>query len=98
MVYLNNPMSKTIDTVRKYKNVIAYDLFQPSYTFYLPQRVKVFTDVEAITSYLQNNEAVILVREANAGQLERLNLKKLASHHDLFESSTTVILTNKELQ
>jgi 4-amino-4-deoxy-L-arabinose transferase-like glycosyltransferase len=98
MVYLNNPMSKTIDTVRKYKNVIAFDLFQPSFTFYLPERVKVFTNVDSIGSYLQTNDAVVLVREANAGQLEKLNLKKLASRHDLFESSTTVILTNKELQ
>ncbi len=94
-VYKNNPMSKTIDEVRKYENVVAYKIFHPSYTFYLPERVKVFDQPDSLQQYLQNNHAIIITRQSSLPELTTLQLDTVAIHHDLFESSTTSLLTNK---
>jgi 4-amino-4-deoxy-L-arabinose transferase-like glycosyltransferase len=93
-LYLNNPLSKTINEVRKYKNVVAYKIFQPSFTFYLPQRVKVFEQADSLKNYLERNEALVISREALMPEIDSLNLQKVAAHHDLFESHTTVLYTN----
>jgi hypothetical protein len=94
-VYKNNPMSKTIDEVRKYENVVAYKTFHPSYTYYLPKRVKVFDQPDSLQQYLQNNQAIIITRRASLQELSFLQLDTVAIHHDLFESSTTSLLTNE---
>ncbi|HVE60204.1 MAG TPA: glycosyltransferase family 39 protein [Chitinophagaceae bacterium] len=95
-VYKNNPMSKTIGEVKKYENVVAYKIFHPSYTYYLPQRIKVFEQPDSLQQYLQNNQAIIITRQASLPELNFLQLDTVAIHHDLFESSTTSLLTNKK--
>jgi 4-amino-4-deoxy-L-arabinose transferase-like glycosyltransferase len=95
-VYKNNPMSKTISEVRKYENVVAYKTFHPSYTYYLPRRIKVFDRTDSLQQYLQNNQAIIITRQASLPELSLLKLDTVAIHHDLFESSTTSLLTNKK--
>jgi 4-amino-4-deoxy-L-arabinose transferase-like glycosyltransferase len=93
-VYANNPLSKTISDVRKYQNVVAYKTFQPAFTYYVPNRILVFDRADSLQAYLQNHEAVIILREANRPELDALGLSKIAAHHDLFETHTTVLLTN----
>ncbi|MDQ3682358.1 MAG: glycosyltransferase family 39 protein [Bacteroidota bacterium] len=95
-VYKNNPMSKTIDKVKRYENVVAYKTFHPSYTYYLPERVRVFDRPDSLQQYLQNNKAIIITRQASLPELSILQLDTVAIHHDLFESSTTSLLTNKK--
>lgn len=94
VIYKNNPLSKTIDKVRTHQKVVAYKIFHPSFTYYLPDRVPVFEQVDSLQLYLQNNKAALLTREAFLPELNSLGLDTLAIHHDLFESSTTAILTN----
>lgn len=93
-LYRNNPLSKTIDRVREYNNVVAYKNFHPSFTYYLPQRVKVFDRADSLQSYLEQHKALIISRQALAPELDSLHLHTVATHHDLFENSTTVLLTN----
>lgn len=95
-LYLNNPLTKTLPVVRKYENVVAYKIFQPSFTYYLPRRVPVFESADALQAYLQQHKAVVLSREALAPELDSLGLHKIAAHHDLFETHTTVLLTNEK--
>ncbi len=94
-LYSQNPMTKTINEVKKFDEVVSYKIFHPSYTFYLPERVKVFENVDSLRSYTTNNEVLIISREALAPELSTLELKEVAKHHDLFESHTTILLTNK---
>lgn len=94
VIYKNNPLSKTIDKVQQYENVVAYKIFHPSFTYYLPKRVQVFDDAASLQQYLQSNQALILSRESFIPELQSLNLDTVAIHHDLFESSTTALLTN----
>ena len=89
-------MSKTIDTVKKYENVVSYQIFHPSYTFYLPERVPVFKNLDSLKTYLQTNKAAVISRKNFAGELISIGLKEQASVHDLFEGNTTVIFSNSQ--
>jgi hypothetical protein len=80
--------------VRKYKNVVAYKTFQPSFTFYVPQRIPVFDQPDSLKAYLKNNEALVILRQVALPEIDSLGLQKVAAHHDLFETHTTVLYTN----
>jgi hypothetical protein len=93
-LYSNNPLSKTIAEVRTYQNIVAYKTFQPAFTFYVPQRIPVFEQPDSLRAYLQNHQALVILRQANIPEIESLGLQQVAAHHDLFETHTTVLLTN----
>lgn len=95
-IYKQNPMSMTIDKVKQYENVVSYQTFHPSYTYYLPQRVPVFKDLDSLKIYLQENKAAIISRKNFADELKSIGLKEESSIHDLFEGNTTVIFSNRE--
>jgi len=96
VIYKNNPLSKTLNEVKKYEKVVAFRTFHPSFTYYLPQRVRVFNEPDSLQQYLQNNQALIITRQASIPDLQALGLDTVAIHHDLFESSTTALLTNEK--
>src|SRR4030095_6403249 len=52
-IYKQNPMSKTIDRVKSYNHIVSYQIFHPSYTYYLPERVPVFKNLDSLKIYLQ---------------------------------------------
>jgi len=95
-IYKQNPMSKTIDMVKKYDHIVSYQIFHPSYTYYLPARVPVFKDLDSLKNYLKENQAAVISRKNFAEELRSIGLKEEASIHDLFEGNTTVIFSNKE--
>ena len=95
-IYKQNPMSKTIDLVKKYDHIVSYQIFHPSYTYYLPERVPVFKNLDSLRIYLQENKAAIISRKNFAEELRSIGLKEESSIHDLFEGNTTVIFSNKE--
>ena len=95
-IYKQNPMSKTIDMVKKYDHIVSYQIFHPSYTYYLPERVPVFKNLDSLKIYLQENKAAVISRKNFAEELKSIGLKEEASIHDLFEGNTTVIFSNKE--
>lgn len=90
-IYEQNPMSRTIDEVKTYDNVVAYQIFHPSYTFYLQDSVPVFDDLDKLEAHLDSSNSVVISRESFGEDLERIGLKLQASEHDIFESSTTVL-------
>ena len=89
-------MSKTIDMVRKYDHVVCYQIFHPSYTYYLPDRIRVFKNLDSLKTFLQQNKAVVISRKNFAGDLESIGLKEKASVHDLFEGNTTILYSDPE--
>jgi 4-amino-4-deoxy-L-arabinose transferase-like glycosyltransferase len=95
-IYKQNPMSKTIDMVKKYDHIVSYQIFHPSYTYYLPGRVPVFKNLDSLKIYLQENKAAVISRKNFAEELKSIGLKEVVSIHDLFEGNTTVIFSNKE--
>jgi 4-amino-4-deoxy-L-arabinose transferase-like glycosyltransferase len=96
-IYLNNPMSRTINEVKKYENVVAYGLFNSAYVFYVKDHIKQFYDPASLQNYLaEHPNTIILSRKDKAVELQNLPLRKVAERHDLFELPTTVLLTNKK--
>ncbi|HKC36623.1 MAG TPA: hypothetical protein VKB95_11195, partial [Chitinophagaceae bacterium] len=95
-IYKQNPMSRTIDMVKKYDHIVSYQIFHPSYTYYLPERVPVFKNLDSLKIYLQENKAAVISRKNFSEELISIGLKEQASVHDLFEGNTTVIFSNKE--
>lgn len=84
-------MSKTIDIVKKYDKVVAYRIFHPSYTFYLPERVRVFNNADSLKDFLQHSNAAVISRKIYSDEMKSIGLEEKASMHDLFEGNTTVI-------
>lgn len=95
-IYQNNPLSKTVNKIRNYENVVGYKIFHPSFTYYLPERVRMFEVKDSLDAYLKMNPSLILTREEYLEELAPLKLDTVAIHHDIFESSTTSLLTNQK--
>ena len=95
-IYKQNPMSMTIDRVKKNDHIVSYQIFHPSYTYYLPERVPVFKNLDSLKIYLQENKAAVISRKNFAEELRSIGLKEESSIHDLFEGNTTVIFSNKD--
>lgn len=95
-IYKQNPMSKTIDMVKKYDHIVSYQIFHPSYTYYLPERVTVFKNLDSLNTFMQLNKAAVITRKNFAEELKSIGLKEKISVHDLFEGNTTVIFVNPE--
>jgi len=95
-IYKENPMSKTIDIVKKYDKIVGYHIFHPSYTYYLPERVPVFKDRDSLKMFMLQNNAAVITRKNFAEELKSIGLQEKASVHDLFEGNTTVIFVNPE--
>jgi len=95
-IYKQNPMSKTIDIVKKYDKIVSYQIFHPSYTYYLPGRVPVFKNLDSLKTFMLQNKAAVITRKNFAEDLKSIGLQEKASVHDLFEGNTTVIFVNPE--
>lgn len=94
-VYRNNPLTKSLPIVQQYNNVVAYKIFHPSFTFYLPNRVPVFDNIDSLQQYLQHHKAAIISRQEFSSDMDSIGLKPVAVHHDLFEDHTTVVYANE---
>jgi len=95
-IYKQNPMSKTIDIVKKYDHVVGYHIFHPSFTYYLPERIPVYKNLDSLKIFLQENKAIVISRKYYADQLESIGLNEKAAVHDLFEGNTTILFANPE--
>lgn len=95
ILYRQNPMSKTIDVVKKAPRVIAYRSYNPAYNFYLNQQVYLYPTLDSIKLALKEHpDAIIISRKEYLDSLNTLDVKVIATHHDVFELPTTIILTS----
>lgn len=95
-IYQNNPLSKTVEKLNNYDKVVGYKIFHPSFTYYLPNRVPVYDHKDSLNAYLRSNPSLILTREEYLPELTGLGLDTVAIHHDIFESSTSALMSNKK--
>lgn len=95
-VWNNNPLSKSLPELKKYDKVVGYKLFHPSFVYYLPERVQEFDDAASLQQYLRTNEALVLTRQSYLSELQPLGLDTVAIRHDMFETSTTALMTNRK--
>jgi hypothetical protein len=68
------------------------EFYNPAYNFYLNEPVKKIFNADTLhRALIVNPNAVVIARADNESDLQKLNLLKIAEHHDLFELSTTVL-------
>jgi hypothetical protein len=92
IIYKQNPVAKTINEVKKHSAVLAYKMYNPGYNFYLNSNVQKLHDTASLKTALQHNPgAIVISRQEDGKELEALNLKLVAQHHDIFELPTTVL-------
>ncbi len=92
-LYSENPVAKTIDLVKNSSYVYAYQIYNPGYNFYLTKIIQKFNSVDSLKQALSNHpDAIVISRMDFLDSLNMLDLKIIASHHDLFELPTTIIL------
>jgi len=95
-IYKQNPMSMTIDMLKGYDKIVSYQIFHPSYTYYLPERVPVFKNLDSLKTFMLQNKAAVITRKNFAEELKSIGLQEKALVHDLFEGNTTVIFVNPQ--
>lgn len=92
-LYSQNPVAKTLDIVKPHTHLYSYIAFNPGYNFYLDINIPKYYSLDSIKVKLQQHpDALVISRQEFVDSLKTLNLEVIASHHDLFELPTTVIL------
>lgn len=92
-LYAQNPVAKTIDTVKQSSNIYAYKIFNPGYRFYLDKNIPQADDIVTLQHWLDSaGNAIVITRTDFVDSLKSLPLQELARHHDIFELPTTLIL------
>lgn len=92
-LYGQNPVDKTISLVKQSHNVFAYGLYNPGYNFYLEKNIIQYYNLDSLKTALQKTQGAIIISRADKiDSLKTLSLKVIATHHDIFELPTTIIL------
>jgi 4-amino-4-deoxy-L-arabinose transferase-like glycosyltransferase len=100
IVYAYKPISKTpYYKYRSNRYSVTEDegeFYNPAFNFYLNQPVIKFFNIDTLKAALITNpSAIIIGRTQDSGDLQQLNLTKVAEHHDLFESPTTILYVTR---
>lgn len=92
-IYAENPVSQSLPKIDTTRPVVAYQVFNPAFSFELPRLVPVFGSTDSLAQYLAAQpEATVLTRSEHKLALEALGLKVVHEQRDLFEISTTLVL------
>lgn len=92
-LYSQNPVAKTLNIVKQEPYLYSYIAFNPGYNFYLNTNIPKYYSLDSIKAKLQQHpDALVISRKEFVDSLQTLNLQVIASHHDIFELPTTVIL------
>lgn len=97
VLYSQNPVAKTIDKVKQYQNIYAYNTFNPGYRFYLDKNIPTTDNIDSLKHWLDRaGDAIVITRTYYIDTLKPLPLQEIARHHDIFELPTTVIYKTNE--
>jgi 4-amino-4-deoxy-L-arabinose transferase-like glycosyltransferase len=92
-LYSQNPVSKTINLVKRHQHIYSYEIYNPGYNFYLDTNIKEYSSLDSLKAKLaEHPDALIISRKEFADTLKTLNLQVISEHHDIFELPTTIIL------
>jgi 4-amino-4-deoxy-L-arabinose transferase-like glycosyltransferase len=95
-LYNQNPVAKTINLVKQSSHILAYNLYNPGFRFYVDKDIAT-GDTAALHMLLNNyKDAIIITRARYSDSLKGLPVLEVARHKDIFELPTTVIYKRKE--
>jgi hypothetical protein len=82
--------------VKKYDKIVSYQIFHPSYTYYLPERVPVFKNLDSLKMFMLQNKASVITRKNFAEELKSIGLQEKASDMICLKETPPVIFVNPE--
>jgi 4-amino-4-deoxy-L-arabinose transferase-like glycosyltransferase len=92
-----NPVTMSLPLIDKNEPVACYKKFNPSYPFYLQQKINKLDSMESIKDFLQNHPKACVISTRKS--LQDVNYQEFATkvfeQKDVFENRTTVILKNR---
>ncbi|WP_320018096.1 glycosyltransferase family 39 protein [Labilibaculum manganireducens] len=92
-----NPVTLSLPYINKDEPIACYKKFNPSYPFYLKQKVIKLESIESIKDFLQNHPKACVISTSKS--LRDVNYSdfavKVFEQKDVFENRTTVLLKNK---
>jgi len=91
-IYSSNPVANTLNQVTKSDKVYGYQLYNPSFNFYLKSTVQKLDTTALKQVALTQPNAILITREEYLNDLKNTNWRVINKQHDLFELPTTVIL------
>lgn len=92
-LYSQNPVAKTLHIVKNDPHLYSYIAYNAGYNFYLQTNIPKYYSLDSLRSKLsQYPDALVISRTDFLDSLKTLDLHVIASHHDLFELPTTIIL------
>jgi 4-amino-4-deoxy-L-arabinose transferase-like glycosyltransferase len=91
-LYKQNPVAKTIDTIKQYKYVVGYTLFNPAYRFYIDSDIVHTGSAAELQNMINRHKNIVIItRESYTDSLKNMPIKEITRHRDIFELPTTVI-------
>lgn len=91
-LYKQNPVAKTISTIKAHSYVFGYTLFNPAFRFYVDSNITGTGEKAQLQKLINTHkDAVIITRSRYADSLAGLPIKEIARHKDIFELPTTVV-------
>lgn len=91
-----NPVKRSLGHFQTEAGVVAYHIFNPAFSFYVKKEIPVFTELNKLSEYLGNNQSVVITRSSTLEDLKALELDTLIISQDLFENTSTAILSKKK--
>lgn len=96
-LYKQNPVAKTIETIKAHSHVFGYTLFNPAFRFYVDSNIVGTGETVKLRKLIGSyKDAVIITRSRYADSLAGLPVQEVARHKDIFELPTTVIYEVKK--
>lgn len=96
-LYNQNPVAKTINTVKQSSHIFGYNLFNPGFRFYLNNDIPKANDTTELRKILDTyKDAVIITRTRYIDSLKHLPIIEVGRHRDIFELPTTIIYKRKD--
>lgn len=94
-LYTQNPVAKTMHTVKQYNNIVAYNIFNPGYRFYVNKNITVAFDTATLRRLIKDSaNTLVITRTDYADSLKTMPVTEVARHRDIFELPTTIIYIN----
>ncbi|MEQ9424572.1 MAG: glycosyltransferase family 39 protein [Cyclobacteriaceae bacterium] len=92
-----NPVSQFASNYSEEDKVVAYQIYNPAFNFYLKNRIPVYIDLGDLDRVLlENNSTVVLTRDYHLPELKVLKLDTLLIQNNLFDGSTSAVLLKKK--
>ena len=93
-----NPVAKSIGLIDRTQPIRGYNLFNPSYVFYLKREIPKLHTLEELREFCRSNPGgqIITRTQYENDYMQIENLEEVTRHKDIFEIPTSIILRVKD--